>query len=140
MRIERKVYARFILAASEGSEDFIKMVEAQLKLDGRRIQFDNLNNLAGPNYSTVYINFYNLEKPRDSAHAENNRMLFSVDGFGKEDPHAPPPTGKVKINGVVCALPREYRLRGKSGTPAQIAKYFADHINKIVREVEPTER
>lgn len=135
-----KVAQRFA-ADVGGSEDFIKMVESQLKLDGRQVKFNNLSKLAGPNYSTVYINFINLPSgvggAGGGAEAENNRMMFSVDGFGKEDPHAPPPTGKVKIEMRVSALPREYKLRGKTGTPSQVAKYLADFINKVVKEVEP---
>ena len=71
------------------------------------------------------------------AEAENNRMLFSIKGFGKETPHSPPPTGKVKIEMMTSSLPREHKLRGRTGTPAQVAKYLADFLNKVVKEVEP---
>lgn len=136
----QKVAARFA-AEGGGSEEFIKAVESHLDLKGRRISFDNESRLVGNRYDTVYVHFYNLPKgvggAGGGAEAENNRMMFSVDGFGKETPHSPPPTGKVKIEMRVSALPREYRLRGKTGTPAQVAKYLADFLNKIVREVKP---
>jgi hypothetical protein len=136
----QKVAARFS-AESGGSEEFIKMVESHLNLDGRQIYFDNLNNLGGARYDTVYVNFINLPKgvggSGGGAEAENNRMRFSIEGFGKETPHSPSPTGKVKIEHRTSAMPREYRLRGKTGTPAQVAKYLTDFLNKVVKEVEP---
>jgi hypothetical protein len=136
----KKVAARFA-AEGGGSEEFIKAVESNLNIQGRQVRFDNESSLGGLRYDTVYINFYNLPKgygrAGGGAEAENNRMLFRVEGFGKETPHSPPPTGKVKIELSVSALPREYRLRGKTGTPAQVAKYLADFLNKVVKEVKP---
>lgn len=136
----QKVSARFA-AEGGGSEEFIKAVEAHLNLQGRQIRFDNVSKLAGTRYDTVFVNFINLPKgiggAGGGAEAENNRMLFSIGGFGRETPHSPPPTGKVKIEMLVSAMPREYRLRGRTGTPAQVAKYLADFLNKVVKEVEP---
>lgn len=136
----QKVATRFS-AENGGSEEFIKMVESHLNLDGRQVTFDNVSRLGGSRYDTVFVNFINLPKgvggAGGRAEAENNRMLFSIEGFGKETPHSPPPTGKVKIELRVSALPREYKLRGKTGTPAQVAKYLADFLNKVVKEVEP---
>jgi hypothetical protein len=134
----QKVVARFA-AEGGGSEEFIKAVESHLDLKGRRIRFDNESRLAGNRYDSVYVNFINLPmgKGGDGAEAENNRMSFTIEGFGKETPHSPPPTGKIKIEQRVSALPREYKLRGRAGTPAQVAKYLADFLNKVVKEVEP---
>jgi hypothetical protein len=137
----KKVAVRFA-AESGGSEEFIKMVESHLKLDGRQISFDNVNRFGGVRYGTVHVNFINLPKgvggAGGGAEAENNRMLFSVEGFGEETPHSPPPTGKVRVELRVRALfPDQYKLRAKSGTPAQVAKYLADFLNKVVKEVEP---
>jgi hypothetical protein len=136
----QKVAARFA-AEGGGSEEFIKAVESNLNLQGRQIWFDNLNDLDGNRYDTVFVNFTNLPKgvgrAGGGAEAENNRMLFKIEGFGQDTPHSPPPTGKVKIELRVSSLPREYKLRGKTGTPAQIAKYLADFLNKVVKEVEP---
>jgi hypothetical protein len=135
--IVQKVFVRFA-AESGGSEEFIKMVGSNLNLDGRQISFDNVNRFGGVRYNTVYVNFINLPRRLvGGAESENNRMSFTVEGFGEETPHNPPPTGKVKIEHRISALPREYRLRGRSGTPAQIAKYLADFLNKVVKEVEP---
>jgi hypothetical protein len=139
--ITKKVATRFA-AESGGSEEFIKDVESHLDLQGRQISFNNLNSLAGKRYDTVYVNFINLPKgvggSGGGAEAENNRMSFTIEGFGQETPHSPPPTGKVKIEARVRALfPAQYKLRGKTGTPAQVAKYLADFLNKVVKEVEP---
>ena len=136
----QKVATRFA-AEGGGSEEFIRAVEAHLDLQGRQVTFDNVSRLAGTRYDTVFVNFINLPKgvggAGGRAEAENNRMAFFIDGFGKETPNSPPPTGKVKIEMRISALPQEYRLRGKTGTPAQIAKYLADFLNKVVKEVEP---
>ena len=57
----------------------------------------------------LYVNFYNIprarEGERDRAELENNRMMFTVTGFGK-GPNDPPPSGKVKVELTVSALPR----------------------------------
>jgi len=138
--LTKRVATRFA-AESGGSEEFIKMVESHLNLQGRQIKFDNVSKLAGVRYDTVFVNFINLPKGVGSAgggaEAENNRMAFSIKGFGKETPHSPPPTGKVQVEHRLSAMPREYRLRGKTGTPAQVAKHLADFLNKVVKEVEP---
>lgn len=138
----RKVAARFA-AESGGSEEFIKAVEAHLNLQGRQISFDNVNKFAPTNhrYETVYVTFINLPTgvggAGGGAEAMNNRMSFSIDGFGGETPNSPPPMGKVKLEQRTSFLPRANNLRGKTGTPAQVAKYLADYLNKIVKEVEP---
>jgi hypothetical protein len=139
-QLVQKVATRFA-AENGGSEEFIKLVESHLNLQGRQISFDNLNRFDGPRYNNVYVNFINLPqgygRAGGGAEAENNRMLFSIAGFGKENPHSPPPTGKVKLEVRVSSLPSQYRLRGKTGIPAQVAKYLADFLNKVVKEVEP---
>ena len=138
----QKVATRFA-ADGGGSEEFIKAVESHLKLDGRQISFDNVNQFAprGKQYEMVQVLFTNLPTGVGSAgggaEAMNNRMIFSIEGFGGETPNSPPPTGKVKLEQRVSFLPRANNLRGKTGTPAQVAKYLADYLNKIVKEVEP---
>jgi len=111
--------------AKDGVEEFVKLVESQLVLNGRRIRFTK--------YGTMtFINFFNFPSEvcggGGGAELENNRMMFSVGGFGKD---------RVMVEMRVSALPRGYRLRKKTGTPPQIAKYLSDFINKVVREVEP---
>ncbi len=138
--VSARVAVRY--AADEGgSEDFIKLLESLLRLDGRQVRLINKSTLGGLSYADVYVNFINLPAgiggAGGGAEAENNRMSFWVRGFGKDDPHAPPPSGKVKVEHHTSALPREYRLRAKTGTPSQIAKYLADFLNRVVKEVEP---
>lgn len=129
--------------ADEGSAGFIEAVQAQLQVGDRLVVFRNRSELGGLRYDTVFVNFYNLpkdvalRKAGGGAEGENNRQLFMIDGFGRESPRTPAPTSKVKIEQSVNALSRAYQLRGKTGTPAQVAKYLADHLNKVVREVEP---
>lgn len=138
----QKVATRFS-AESGGSEEFIKMVESNLNLQGRQISFDNVNRFApkGKQFTMVHVQFINLPTgvggAGGGAEAMNNRMTFSIEGFGGETPNSPPPTGKVKIEHRTSFLPRANNLRGKTGTPAQVAKYLADFLNKIVKEVEP---
>jgi hypothetical protein len=137
-----KVAQRFA-SESGGSEEFIKMVESNLNLDGRQISFDNKNNFApeGKQYTTVYATFINLPegsgRAGGGAEALNNRIVFSIEGFGGESPHSPPPTGKVKIEYHSSFLPRGANIRGKTGTPAQVAKHLTTYLNKLVKEVEP---
>jgi hypothetical protein len=120
-----------------GSEEFITLLQSYLNIGDRAITFRNKSSLGG-GYDDIFINFSNVPKNlAGGAVSENNRAAFWVRGFGKDDPHSPPPTGKVKIEAAVSALPREYSLRAKTGTPAQVAKYLADFLNKVVKEVEP---
>mgnify|MGYP003422081184 CR=1 FL=1 len=139
MSYDRTVYSYDRTASEEGgSAEFQKELLAALKLNGRRVLIKN--QLLGRS-DAVYINFINLPEgvggAGGGAEVENNRMLFRVEGFDKTDEHAPPPTGKVKVELQTSALPREHKLRAKAGTPSQIAKYLADFINKIVKDVEP---
>ena len=124
-----------------GSQDFIDMLHKYLDIGDRRIITRNLHTLGGKRYDSVYINFYNLPEglggAGGGAEGENNRMSFWVEGFDKDDPHAPPPTGKVKVKLSNSALPRSYNLRAKTAEPEKIAKYVAEFLNKVVREVPP---
>lgn len=147
--------AKLLLAADEpvadeapaaptgkGSDDFIEAVKSQLKIKDRRVRFNNKSTLGGLSYADVIINYINLPTGVGSAgggaEAENNRMLFFVEGFGKETPHTPPPRGKVRIRQEInMVTDRSKNLRAKTGTPEQIAKYLADYLNKIAAEVEP---
>lgn len=91
------------------------------------------------NTDQLFVNFYNIPKrgeARDRAELENNRMMFVVTGFGRGS-DVPPPSGKVRIEMSVSALPREYRLRAKTGTPEQIASYLATFLNKVSANVPP---
>lgn len=124
--------------ASGGLADFKAALMAAVHLDGRQLIFRG--NSLGPS-ATLYMDFINLPSgvggAGGGAEAENNRMMFSVDGFDRKDNDAPPPSGKLKVEMRLSTLPREHKLRAKSGTPAQVAKYLADFINKVVKEVPP---
>lgn len=125
----------------EGSAGFIEAVQAQLHIGDRQITFKNRSTLGGVKYDYAAVNFINLPHgvggAGGGAEAENNRQLFWIEGFGKETPRSPAPTGKISLKQSINNLGREHSLRGKTGTPAQVAKYLADYLNKIAREVEP---
>lgn len=108
---------------------------------GRQIRISNRHAPNRRRTDAVHINFVNLPPSvvggGGGAEAENNRMSFWVEGFDREDEHAPPPTGKVKVEMATSALPRDYKLRAKTGTPERIAQYLADFLNKVAREVPP---
>ena len=92
---------------------------------------------AGSGGDRVYVNFFNLPPgigaAGGGAEGENNRMMFTVEGFGDEGK----PASKVTVEMTTSALPREFRLRKKSGPPGAIARYLADFLGKVVRDVPP---
>ena len=117
-----------------GGEDFLSALRTQLNIGDRRI-------IAHPprNTGQLFVNFINLPSdvaPGGGAEAENNRMMFGIEGFGP-GPNLPPPTGKVRVEQMVNAISREYRLRARSGTPEKIAGYLAEFINRVAAEVPP---
>lgn len=86
----------------------------------------------GPRNGTVFVSFYNLpharvqERRGGGAEAENNRMLFSVQGFSS-DPEldAANLTATQQVNAFAPT-----RLRKKSGPAGKIASYLAKYINE----------
>jgi len=130
-------------ALTGGSAEFMEGLRSLLDVGDRQVRMRGESLLGGPahHYEMVHVNFINLPTgiggAGGGAEAENNRMSFLIEGFHGADPHAPPPRGKVKIEHRVSALPREYKLRGKTGTPQQIARYLADFLNRVAREVPP---
>jgi len=134
--------ARTLLAAEGlGSAEWIELVKSKLNVGDRKVIFDNYNQY-NKTYSTVFINYINLPEnlAGGGAESENNRLMLQVSGFGKEE-HAAPPSGKVKvelsISAVQDAANGRLRLRGKSGTPEQAAKYVADFLNMVAKEIPP---
>jgi len=121
--------------AGMGSGPFAQDLLSLLDIGDRQVR------IRKGGHDTVFLNFINLPHgvggAGGGAEAENNRMMFVVSGFGHESETAPPPTGKVKVELSVSALPRSYNLRAKTGTPSAIARYLADHLNRIAREVPP---
>lgn len=128
---------------SNGAADFDALLRQYADVGDRQLYVRHEHRLGGPThyYESVYVNFVNLPSgvggAGGGAEAENNRMSFWIYGFNGSDPHAPPPNGKVKIEMANSALPREYRLRGKAGTPEAIAKYLGEFLTRVVREVPP---
>jgi hypothetical protein len=141
-------YDRRFAAEAElgGSAEFVTKLQGRLNVGDRHVSIRNKHSLGG--YDAVYVNFVNLPKSKGAgggAEAENNRISFWVNGFDKKDEHAPPPSGKVKVETANPALytgdeyTRENRvvLRAKSGTPDQVAKYLADFLNNVAKKVPP---
>lgn len=128
-------------AEAQGSADFIELLRSKLNVGDRKVVFDNYNQY-NKTYSTVFIHYINLPEnlAGGDAESENNRLMLQVSGFGKEE-HAPPPSGKVKvelsISAVQDAAKGRLRMRAKSGTPEQIAKYVADFLNMVAKTIEP---
>lgn len=134
-----------------GSKDFCEYLRAQLKLDGRfvrcewesRLGAKYIDDVLTPRTDVVFVHFYNLPEEHfkegrgGGAESEKNRMMFMIEGFARFDPHGEPPKGKVKLEHSVNALDRRYQLRAKTDTPAKIAAYLANHLNKVVAEVPP---
>ena len=133
-----RVAGKHQAAEAMSAKAFMDSVSSQYK--GGRVLRVNGGPLRGTD--SVFVNFFNLPgdvlKPgQGGAEAENNRMMFIISGFDPKDANAPSPSGKVKIELSISALPRDYKLRAKTGTPEAIAKYLVDFLTKVTKEVEP---
>jgi hypothetical protein len=89
----------------------------------------------------VFVTFINLpfarfkEKRGGGAEAENNKQLFTVDGFNS-DPSVP--VDKVVVDTLRNHIAsRDQKLRKKTGDPAKIAEYLASYIIKIAEHFPP---
>lgn len=123
-----------VAAENLSLKEFLRKAK-DLDVGDRTIAADEGAALGGHNMA--FINFYNL--PREKARGalgENNRMLFSIEGFDKKDPNVPAP-GKVKITQRINALDRKWNLRAKTATPQAILDYLETFLKKVVAEVEP---
>jgi hypothetical protein len=93
-----------------------------------------------PLQSAVHVNFINLPEERHKqkrgggAESENNRMMFSVHGFGEDETVS---VDKVKIEHPVCGIPHRPALRGKTASPEKVAEYLARYINDVAAQVPP---
>lgn len=114
---------------------FVQAVKDWSDVRGRSLRFKS-GGLG--RFDSLYINFYNIPDTgsRAGAELENNRMLFRIDGWDRASADTQV-FGNVKIEQMVSALPREYRLRAKTGKPAAIAAYLAAFLTKVASEVEP---
>lgn len=107
---------------------FVEEVKKHLNIGDRQVQMD-ISTLGGnPSVSVTYINLPKSKGNR-GPEAMNNRMVFMA--HFKEDP-----ASQIKIE-QIAVFDRKYKMRAKSGHPAKVAKYLADFINKIAKEVEP---
>ncbi len=134
------------MARSDSCNSFIAQLKAQLNLQGRQVWFNCTT--GSRDTMTVFINLINLPEGMGSAgggaERENNRILFSVDGFSANLDDPQPPTEKVKMQVLILSVTDDHaertelrKFRGKTATPEKIAKYLADFINKVVEEISP---
>lgn len=126
-------YDRTAAAEPMTAEDFVKEFEKNLHVGDRQVKA-SISTLGGSERPSVHIRFVNLPKgiggAGGGAEAENNRMSFMT--------HFPTnPAEKIKIEQIVNHLGRQYNMRAKSGHPAKVAKYVADYLNRIAKEVPP---
>jgi len=99
---------------------------------------------------SVYVNYYNLPSSHagGGAEAQNNRLMFKIDGFDRVNPDAPAPAVSLEtsVNGIMFGptmedrkkVNQKARLRGKKATPAKIAEYLAQHLNMVASEIPPS--
>ena len=92
-------------------------------------------------HGSVFVTFINLpyarfkERRGGGAESENNRMLFSVQGF---DSYPATPVAKIMVETLVNNItPRDQRLRKKTADPAKIAEYLAAYIGKTAESFPP---
>lgn len=130
------------------AQGFIDMVRSQLQVGDRQVSIRITPSWGPVKNEDVLIDFINLPAGVGSAgggaEGENNRAMFMVRGFGPAG--AAPATGKVKVEQLKSNLysgsgapSRETRvtMRAKTAAPPAMAKYIADFLNKVVREVAP---
>ena len=92
----------------------------------------------------IFVNYFNLPEARHrqrrggGAESENNRMLFSISGWGKTEDV---PVEKVSVEQTVGSIvPWEHPLRSmrkKTGSPDKVAVYLANYINQIAEMFPP---
>lgn len=93
-------------------------------------------------YNSIVVSFWNMPKDdvvanrqsMNAAVSENNRFSYIVEGFDVNNTTIE--ASRVKLTMNVCAYGKEYRLRGKTGSPKDIADYLLGHFAKIM-QVEP---
>lgn len=116
---------------------FIEDVRRQLDVGDRQVGMRS-------GQGTVFITLINLPRgvggAGGGAEAENNRLTLVVRGFNRE------PGSKVQVETAVSNLykgggfpSRENRVsvRGRTGTEQAIARYVAESLSRITREVPP---
>jgi hypothetical protein len=117
---------------------FIERLQSKVKMNGRVL---NVSPDRG-DYSDLFVNLYNAsEADAHGADAENNRQAFVIEGFDRKDQDQAVVKVKVSLRlnhiGGDRAGREKSNMRAKTGTPAKIADYLAEHISRIVSEFEP---
>jgi hypothetical protein len=91
------------------------------------------------NHSMVIVNFYNVPTTSGGATAENNRAMFTIEGFGNKEGE-PSPTGKVKLKTSVWSFGHEpwnvKRPRGMTASPAKVLQRLVTIIRNA-NNLEP---
>lgn len=117
--------------AIESMNDFKRVFMSRLDLQGRSVAVSG-SPMGGASLTIRFVNLPGVTNFGD-ADAENNKMTFMVDGFETEPQ-------KLKVELLASALPREFKLRAKSGNPAAIAQYLATFINGVVARLPEGDR
>jgi hypothetical protein len=113
------------------AHDFERLLRSHAEVGDRQLEV-RVDTSFGTR-ATVYVTFVNAPSARPgSAEWHNNRMLLSVEGWGKD-----PSLGADKLTAETLSPGPFERIRKKSGSPLQIAKYLGDWITRTARTVPP---
>lgn len=127
------------------AHDFVEALRGHLQVGDRQVHITVQPGYGFKRDESVYVNFINLPEgiggAAGGAEAENNRASFWVRGW----PGVGEPSSKVRVENPNSALygagapSRETRvsMRAKSGSPAAVARYLADFLNRVARDVPP---
>lgn len=121
------------------SAEFVELLNKELDAKDRilKIEGDRSGSMRS---GQVFVQLYNVPKSENKGtNADNNRWMWVIQGFDRKDPDMKAVKVKIEesINGAPFSERAKWKMRAKSGTPAQIADYLAKHIAKVVAEVEP---
>lgn len=123
------------------AEAFEALIRAATTLGDRQMTVEADKSLAEGRPSTVTVRFVNLPRgmtgsSNGGAEWFNNRVVYMVEGFAAS--LREPAPGKVSVKELGSFIvDRKLRLRARSGTPAEIAKYLGAHISKLARTIPP---
>ncbi len=119
--------------ASEAQEAFAEEVLDHLSPAAR----SRIISFAEGGTGTLYVNYFNVPSSAiDGADRENNRLMITVEGFGRGDKLKT--ELRIRFAQSTFGDPK-YKLRAKSASAPAIARYVADYIN-LCAESEPKVR
>ena len=122
-------------ASSVSPTDFINELKKHIDVGDHQVTCSSSIGTSADYSRRYYVAVHYINLPKgSSSDPEKNLMQFWIGDFGKEEGD-PSPTGKVKIEQLHSTLPREYKLRAKTGSPDVIAKYLADFLNDLSKKV-----